>query len=99
MKRGYRMQQISNTLNFTGLSALFFNCTLTKSPGLSHTERLITVSQRLLERHGVTTELIRPIDHDIAIGVWPDMREHGWRNDERPEVYKKVMKADNWVSA
>jgi multimeric flavodoxin WrbA len=93
------MQQISNTLNFTGLSALFFNCTLTKSPGLSHTERLITISQRLMEKHGVTTELIRPIDHDIATGVWPDMREHGWSSDEWPELYKKVMDADILVLA
>ncbi len=93
------MQQASNTINFTGLSALFFNCTLTKSPGISHTERLITISQRLMEKHGVTTELIRPVDHDIATGVWPDMREHGWSSDEWPELYKKVMDADILVLA
>ena len=51
------MQQASNTIDFTGLSALFFNCTLTKSPGVSHTERLISISRRLMEKHGVTTEL------------------------------------------
>ncbi len=93
------MQQTSNTIHFTGLSALFFNCTLTKSPGLSHTERLITISQHLMEKHGVTTELIRAIDHDIATGVWPDMREHGWSSDEWPELYKKVMNADILVLA
>jgi multimeric flavodoxin WrbA len=93
------MQQTSNTITFTGLSALFFNCTLTKSPGISHTERLITISQRLMEKHGVTTELIRAIDHDIATGVWPDMREHGWSSDEWPELYKKVMAADILVLA
>jgi len=93
------MQQASNTINFPGLSALFFNCTLTKSPGLSHTERLISISQRLMEKHGVATELIRPIDHDIATGVWPDMREHGWSSDEWPELYKKVMDADILVLA
>ena len=93
------MQQASNSIDFTGLSALFFNCTLTKSPGISHTERLISISQRLMEKHGVTTELIRPIDHDIATGVWPDMREHGWSNDEWPEIYKKVMDADILVLA
>jgi multimeric flavodoxin WrbA len=93
------MQQASNTINFTGLSALFFNCTLTKSPGISHTERLISISRRLMEKHGVTTELIRAIDHDIATGVWPDMREHGWSSDEWPELYKKVMDADILVLA
>ncbi len=93
------MQQASNTIDFTRLSALFFNCTLTKSPGISHTERLISISRRLMEKHGVTTELIRPIDHDIATGVWPDMREHGWSSDEWPEIYKKVMDADILVLA
>jgi len=93
------MQQASGPINFTGLSALFFNCTLTKSPGLSHTERLITISQLLMEKHGVTTELIRAIDHDIATGVWPDMREHGWSSDEWPELYKKVMAADILILA
>ena len=46
------------------------------------TQRLIAISQRLMEKHGVTTELIRPIDHNIATSVWPDMREHGWSSDE-----------------
>jgi len=93
------MQQASNKIDFTGLSALFFNCTLTKSPGISHTQRLITISQLLMEKHGVKTELIRAIDHDIATGVWPDMREHGWSSDEWPELYKKVMDADILVLA
>jgi multimeric flavodoxin WrbA len=93
------MQQASNTGNFLGLSALFFNCTLTKSPGVSHTQRLIAISQLLMEKHGVTTEVIRPIDHEIATGVWPDMREHGWSNDEWPDLYKKVMVADILVLA
>ncbi len=85
--------------NFNDLNALFFNCTLTKSPGASHTEKLIDVSQAIMQKHGVTTEVIRPIDHDIATGVWPDMREHGWKTDEWPELYKKVMKADILVLA
>src|SRR5215472_817621 len=93
------MQQTNDNINFTGLSALFFNCTLTKSPGISHTERLITISKLLMEKHGVKTELIRAIDHDIATGVWPDMREHGWNSDEWPELYKKVMDADILVLA
>lgn len=47
-----------------------------------------------MEKHGVKTELIRAIDHDIATGVWPDMREHGWKTDAWPEIYKKVMKVE-----
>jgi multimeric flavodoxin WrbA len=78
---------------------LFFNCTLTPSPGISHTERLIAISKLLMEKHGVKTELIRAIDHEIATGIWPDMREHGFLSDEWPQLYKKVMAADILVLA
>lgn len=86
-------------LDFSGLKALYFNCTLTKSPDPSHTELLIRQSQAIMEKQGVQTKLIRPIDHDIASGVWPDMREHGWDSDEWPEIYKLVMDADILVLA
>lgn len=82
------------TWDFTGLRALFFNCTLTKSPGMSHTDELIKISQNIMKKHGVKTELIRAIDQDIATGVWPDMTKHGWKTDEWPKIYKKVMAAD-----
>jgi multimeric flavodoxin WrbA len=52
-----------------------------------------------MEKHGVTTELIRTIDHDIATGVYPDMREYGWKTDEWPDLYKKVQAADILVVA
>jgi multimeric flavodoxin WrbA len=86
--------------DFSGMKAVFFNGTLTKSPEPSHTERLIKISRELMEKHGVQTELIRTIDHpDIATGVWPDMREHGWEKDEWPEIFKHVMAADILVLA
>ena len=81
------------------LKALFFNATLKRSPEASHTELLIKVSQSIMTKQGVEAEIIRPIDHDIATGVWPDMREHGWENDAWPELYKKVMAADILVLA
>ncbi len=52
-----------------------------------------------METHGVKTEVVRTIDHDIATGVWPDMTEHGWKTDAWPELYKKVMAADILVLA
>lgn len=85
---------VMESYDFKGLNALFFNCTLTKSPEASHTETLIKISESIMQKHGVKTEIIRPIDHDIATGVWPDMREHGWENDAWPELYEKVMAAD-----
>jgi multimeric flavodoxin WrbA len=47
-----------------------------------------------MDKHGVKTEVIRAVDHDIASGVYPDMREHGWESDEWPEIYKKVQAAN-----
>jgi len=86
--------------DFSGLKAIFFNGTLTKSPEPSHTERLIKISQEIMEKHGVETEIIRTLDHpDIATGTWPDMREHGWDKDDWPELFKKVMEADILVLA
>ncbi len=85
--------------DFSGLKALFLNCTLTRSPDPSHTELLIRRSQTIMERRGVHTTLLRPIDHDIATGVWPDMTEHGWDSDAWPEIYRLVMEADILVLA
>lgn len=85
--------------DFSELKAIFFNGTLTKSPEPSHTDRLIKISQAIMEKHGVKTTLVRSIDHDIATGVWPDMREHGWQTDEWPEIFKSVMEADILVLA
>jgi multimeric flavodoxin WrbA len=88
-----------NSSEFKDLRALFFNCTLTKSPEPSHTDLLITISKDIMEKQGVTTEVIRPVDHAIATGVYPDMREHGWKEDEWPAIYEKVKAADILVIA
>lgn len=87
------------TWDFSGLRALFINATLKKSPGVSNTEGLLQISRDIMEKHGVTTKLIRAVDHDIATGVYPDMTEHGWDSDEWPELYKQVMEADILVLA
>lgn len=85
--------------DFTGLRALFFNGTLKKSPETSNTDGLLQASVDLMRQHGVETEVIRTIDHDIATGVYPDMREYGWETDEWPKIYKKVQAADILVLA
>src|SRR5206468_11949364 len=51
-------------------------------------------SDLIMERNGVSVEVIRAVDHDIATGVHPDMTEHGWERDEWPEIFEKVMAAD-----
>jgi multimeric flavodoxin WrbA len=96
---GGRGMSNTNEWNFSELNALFFNCTLTKSPAPSHTELLINASKNIMEKHGVKIETIRAIDHKIATGIYPDMREHGWDFDEWPDIYEKVRAADIVVLA
>lgn len=80
--------------DFSDLKALFINCTLKKSPDLSHTEGLMRISMEIMEKNGVSVELIRAVDHDIVVGVYPDMTEHGWDKDEWPDLYKKVKASE-----
>ena len=80
--------------DFSDLKALFLNCTLKRSPEPSHTDGLIRISRAILEKNGVSVEVLRPIDHRIATGVYPDMTEHGWEVDDWPEIYAKVQAAD-----
>ncbi len=90
---------VKQEFDFSDLNALFINCTLKKSPDVSNTEGLVKISRAIMEKHGVKTSLIRSIDHEIATGVWPDMREHGWESDEWPEIYSRVQRADILVIA
>ncbi|GAL79626.1 braMP [Algibacter lectus] len=60
----------------------------------SHTSKLIEVSKSIMKSEGVSVEDIRFIDHDVATGVYPDMKEHGWEKDEWPELFKKIFDAD-----
>ena len=49
--------------DFSDLKAVFLNCTLKPSPETSNTEGLIALSKTIMEKNGVTTEVIRPRDH------------------------------------
>jgi multimeric flavodoxin WrbA len=80
--------------DYSDLRALFINCTLKRSPERSHTQGLMDISMEIMRRNGVEVEGIRAIDHDIAVGVWPDMTEHGWEVDEWPQIFEQVIAAD-----
>ena len=84
---------------YDDLKALYINTTLTKSPGKSHTDYLIEISRGIMEKQGVQTEVIRAVDHNIAPGVWGDMRDKGWPDDAWPDIYQKVLEADVLVLA
>jgi len=80
--------------DFSGLKAVFINCTLKPSTQVSNTEKLAAISQGIMEKHGVKTKIIRAVDHDIAPGVYPDMTEHGFDKDAWPKIQKQVMDAE-----
>jgi hypothetical protein len=77
----------SGRWDFSGIHALFLNCTLKRSPELSHTEGLVRISREIMEKNGVSVEELRPVDYDIAPGVWPDMKEHEWEKDDWPDLW------------
>jgi multimeric flavodoxin WrbA len=85
--------------DFSGLKALFVNCTLKRSPEVSNTQALVDASAEIMTRHGVSTETVRLVDHEVATGVWPDMTEHGWATDEWPAIQEKVWEAQILVIA
>lgn len=84
----------SSKTDFSDLRALYINCTLKKSPEMSHTRGLIDVSRAILDENKVRTKVIRAVDHDIATGVYPDMTDRGWDKDEWPDIFEEVLEAD-----
>jgi multimeric flavodoxin WrbA len=81
-------------MDYSDLSALYINCTLKRSPEVSHTQALAEKSIAIMDAHGVSVDVIRAVDHEIATGVWPDMTEYGWDRDDWPAIHEKVMAAD-----
>ena len=76
------------------LSALFINCSLKPSREPSHTDGVISMSEQLFNKNGVTTEVIRAADYAIPPGMQVDLTEHGWPKDEFPAIYEKISAAD-----
>ncbi len=76
---------------YDDLRAVIFNGTLKRSPEPSHTDGLIAIARGIFERVGVSVVEIRTVDHVIPPGVWPDMREHGYVEDEFPQLYRETV--------
>lgn len=83
-----------NDTDFGDLRALFLSCTLKRSPAPSHTEGLAAMAMEIMEANGVAVELVRVVDEDVPVGVYPDMTEHGAASDGWPAIQAKVMAAD-----
>jgi len=82
-----------NPYDYSALNALFLNCTLKPSPQASHTRTLIDVSATIMAENDVDVEILRPVDYDLAPGVYGDMTEHGADVDDWPALYEKVLNA------
>lgn len=80
---------------YDDLSVLFLNCTLSRSPIMSHTEGLMNMAKTIFEANGVQTELIRPVDYDLAAGLGKNMAETPeWDRDEWPQIQARVDACD-----
>src|SRR4051794_3178651 len=76
---------------YDDLRALFINCTLKRSPELTHTGGLADGRPAIMRQPGVTVAVIRAVDHANATGVWPDMTEHGWATDAWPTISQELV--------
>jgi len=80
---------------YNDLKVLFLNCTLSRTPIMSHTEGLIKISQKVFEAAGATTKVIRPVDYVIPAGLGKDMSETPeWDRDDWPQIQKEVDACD-----
>ncbi len=80
--------------SFTDLNALFINTSLKKKADESHTRLLMNASAAIMTKQGVSVEFVHMAAHDVPPGVYPDMTEYGWDNDEWPRIWEQVKAAD-----
>lgn len=71
------------------IRAVALNCTLKKSPAVSHTDALIEKVTGLMEPLGVESEVVRVVDYKVPFGVDSDMGD----GDEWPLIYDKIKGA------
>lgn len=76
------------------LKALFINTSLQRKAEASHTRLLLNASSSIMTKEGVSVEHVHLAAHNIPPGVHPDMTEHGWEQDEWPNLWQKVKAAE-----
>jgi multimeric flavodoxin WrbA len=76
------------------LRALFVNTSLKKKAGESHTRLLLDASAGIMAKNGVAVEHLHLADHAVPPGIYPDMTEHGWDEDEWPALWEKFKSAE-----
>jgi hypothetical protein len=61
----------TSTIDYSDLRALFINCTPKRSPEVSNTQGLADIATEIMERRGVTVDVVRMIDHDMRWACTP----------------------------
>ncbi len=85
-------QQVQDApTDYGDLRAVVFNGTLKRSPEPSHTDGLLAIPKGIMEGLGVRVDVVRTADHVIPPGVWPDMREHGYEQDDFPALHRELV--------
>lgn len=83
--------EILNTRDTMVLKTLFLNCTIKKSPKVSHTRGLCDDIAKVYEKeHGVQCDFVRVVDYTVPSGLKSDMGD----GDEWPMILKKIKKSD-----
>src|SRR6056297_2240248 len=83
--------EILNTFDTMVLKTLFLNCTIKKSPKVSHTRGLCDdIAKVYGKEHGVQCDFLRVVDHTVPSGLKSDMGD----GDEWPMILKKIKKSD-----
>lgn len=75
------------------LTALAINCTLKASPAASSCDLLLSQVAVALQRHGISTEVLRAADHNIKPGVTSDEGE----DDDWPRIRAKILAANIFI--
>ena len=80
---------------YDDLKALFLNCTLNRTPVLSHTRGVINIAKSIFEANGIQTKVIRPVDYEIPAGMGLDMSQTDeWDRDDWPQIQKEIDETD-----
>lgn len=86
----------TDTKQFSGIKALFLNCSIAESGEKSHTQRLINRAAQIMEVEGVAVRHIFLNEYNVAIGMIKDGAESG-QKDDWPMIQKEIMAADIFV--
>ena len=78
-------------MSYKDLRIVIFNGTTKRSPEPSHTDGLLAIPLNIFSALSVRCDEVRTVDRTIPPGLWPDMREHGYEQDEFPEIYRSLV--------